>query len=240
MPQRLQLPGVDAVTFAFEPLLDDGGPAPGPCCRRRAGCDRRSRRARAPGRRRCSLTRIRLKSVVPPPMSHTSTQVADAAAAGASGRPRCRSTRSRRPAAPRAASRRARPAASAARSVSSRASSSNDAGTVRNTSWLFERQRRVVRREPRVPRAAQVPQVCGRRLDRRQLRDLRRRAPRQDRRRAVRRRAYDSHDLADDDEPRRALRPALPRQLADDVRRRLGVAQGRRRLPAGKSNSPTT
>ena len=75
MPQRRAAARCRCVwPCALEPLLQQRARARGPCCRRRAGCARRPRRARARARRRCSPTAIRLKSVVPPPTSQTSTR----------------------------------------------------------------------------------------------------------------------------------------------------------------------
>ena len=85
-----------------------------------------------------------------------------------------RATRRTRPAAPRADARPPRPASRAARSVSSRASSSNDAGTVTSTSCVSER--RVAGHLERAFHVrAEMPEIGGRGFYRRQPGDLVRR-----------------------------------------------------------------
>ena len=78
------------------------------------------------------------------------------------------------------------PALRAARSVSSRASSSNDAGTVSSTSCCASASSCRAAGDVDVERRGEMPQVRRRRVDRRHVRDFGRSAPRQDRRRAVR------------------------------------------------------
>ncbi len=75
----------------------------------------------------------------------------------------------------------------------------------------------------------EMPQIRRRRVDCRHVRDLRRRAEGQDRRRSVRA-AVRQPGLRAGNDPRRILCPALPSELADDSRRLLVPGQGQAAL----------
>ena len=107
---------------------------------------------------------------------------------------------------------------------------------------LRQRQRRRRPARPRVERRGEVPQVRGRRVHRRDLRHVLGRAPRQDRRGAVRA-AVRQPRLRRRDQPHRVLGAAAPRELADDESRRAGptAARGcRRGNPARPASRGTT
>ena len=69
--ERDPLRGVEAVHPARAAWRRRRRPGPGPCCRRRAGCARRRPGGSGRGRPPASVTAIRVKSVVPPPTSQT-------------------------------------------------------------------------------------------------------------------------------------------------------------------------
>ena len=198
---------------------------------------------RKPGPVGVSTTVIRLKSVVPPPMSQTrisspartsrlpAVLVRDDPAI--ERRLRLLQQRDRSPAR----------AAWPPSSVSSRAASSNEAGTVRTTSCVSRRSPCVVLAgEPDVPGVADVPQVVGRRLDRRDLAAVGRASPGQDVGLAVDAGVAEPALGAGDEVGRAPSPPGSGRTRRRSGRRRLSRAVARRRgaARAGRAGRGTT
>ena len=126
-----------------------------------------------------------------------------------------RSRRKRRPAAPRSAPRAASPARAAALTVSSRATSSNDAGSVNTKSCSASGSLR----KPGVPGLADVGQVAAADFDRRKPLDVVGPMPGQQRGRSIHARVTQPR-LGRMDQPARHQRPLIAGEEAHGMRRR--------------------